>query len=132
MITRAQVDAEKNLDVIDEWVAEHVMVWQSGACPYTVWRPTYKITHAWEVVEKLRAAGWLVTVKSMPAEAFFIIQGSRSEYDGSCPDQKVGKGKCVCELHWMRTAELWVHDVFAMEETVPLAICRAALRSVAK
>lgn len=91
--------------------------------------PNYStdIATAWLVVEKLRADGWLVSVKSMPPKASFIIEGSRSEYDAPSPDILIGSG-VVCELKWM--GEDWRHSEFSKAETAPLSICAAALAAL--
>jgi hypothetical protein len=86
------------------------------------------IAAAWTVAEKMRERGSLVTVKSIPKESAFILEGSRSEYDAPCPDRQVGKGKVCCQLHWM--GEGFRHDELAMADTAPLAICLAALKAV--
>lgn len=93
--------------------------------------PAYstEIAAAWQLVEKFRADGWLVTVKHMPPGHPFIVEGSRSEYDAPCPDKPLAQsaGKAVCELHCMKQTGFLRSDHFAIADTVPLAICRAAL-----
>ncbi len=62
------------------------------------------IVLAVQKIEKLRAAGWLVVVKFLPAEMGLIIEGSRSEYDAPCPDQAMKNtiGKVCVELMDMK------------------------------
>jgi len=97
--------------------------------------PSQRISSAWEVVEKMRADDWLVTVKCNTDAAQFIIEGSRSEYDAPSPDRSVGpKWSCVCELTCMRSCRdkdaTWRRSEFAIQPTATLAICLAALRAV--
>jgi hypothetical protein len=87
------------------------------------------IASAWEVVEKLRADDWLVTVKAMPDCASYLIEGSRSEYDAPCSDRHVGNGKQGCFAENMRKGiNEWRRSEGAIADTVPLAICLAALK----
>lgn len=50
------------------------------------------------IARRLRNKGWLVTIKFMPKEFSYIIEGARSEYDAPCDDQFVGKGMVCVEL----------------------------------
>lgn len=53
------------------------------------------------IMKELRDDGWCVVLKCLPKEMGWIIEGSRSEYDAPSPDQEIGKGKWLCELHDM-------------------------------
>lgn len=107
----------------NSWMKDHhVGAWKRFP------RYSTDIVPAWEVVEKLRSDGWLVTVKSMPPRSSFIIQGSNSEYDAPRPDRLVGKGKVLCEAHWM--GDGFRHDAWAISDTVPLAICLVARKTL--
>ena len=64
-----------------------------------------KQLHDLEIVRRLRKAGWLVTIKFMPKEFSFIIEGARSEYDAPSDDIKVGKSAVCVEAMMMREKE---------------------------
>ena len=59
----------------------------------------------WEQLEQLRSQGWCVVVKALPDRQPFIIEGGHSEYDATCEDTKLWRGKWVCEVQWMRWGE---------------------------
>lgn len=86
-------------------------------CPFSwrAWSPSADITAAWEVLEKMASAGWSYIVGRDQA------WGSMADFcrfwRHADPPQPDGKRKDV----------FTEHDV-----TVPLAICRAALKVVEK
>jgi hypothetical protein len=84
---------------------------------------------AWQVVEAMRAKGWLVAVKAQAPGHAFIIPGTRSEYDDAEFARLVGAGKVVCDMQYM--AEPFKYrDAFCMADTMPEAVCRAALSAL--
>lgn len=84
------------------------------------------IPKAWEVVEKLRDAGWLVVVKAMP-EGFPF----RGEHDS-----ERWQARYAVELTWMplQTAADMRRAIYlqpcALADSLPEAVCRAALEAV--
>lgn len=65
------------------------------------WRPSTDIAAAWQVVEKLRAAGWFYSLSDAVEIPEYIVMF----YQPDSPDAQ------------------------AMDESAPLAICRAALKA---
>lgn len=103
-----------------------------GIVGATTWFPSGDIAAAWLVVEKMRADDWLVAIKCNTDAARFILEGSRSEYDNPCPDKPIGPaGAYACTLQCMRSCRdkdaKWRPDEWAIADTAPLAICKAAL-----
>jgi hypothetical protein len=80
---------------------------------------------AWEVVEAMRAKGWLVVIKAQAPGHCFIIPDAPSEYDAGEFARLVGAGKVVCEMKFM--GERFRPDEFCISDTMPEAVCRAAL-----
>lgn len=92
---------------------------------------------AMDVAAKLRESGWLVVIKWMPAEFYYIIQGSMSEYAPS-PDEKGFKGKVIVDLSFMDRSdkELWrryslTNPPMSVSDELSLAVCRAGLKAAA-
>ena len=52
------------------------------------------------MMEELRAQGWCVSLKCMPAEVGWIIEGARSEYDAPAKDQPIFAKWC-CDAQWV-------------------------------
>jgi hypothetical protein len=73
----------------------------------------------WSLVERLRAAGWLVVIKAMPPQASFVLEGTYSELNPT-PDRLVGQGQVACELKWM--GEGIRHPVFALANSPDEAV----------
>ena len=79
------------------------------------------------MMEELRAQGWLVSLKCSPAEVGWIIEGSRSEYDGPGKARPV-YAKWCCEAQWLgkpphrpsafATAEIPWRAVIRVRETI--------------
>ena len=111
------------------WAAE----WDEHGRPDWMPEPSNNDAQAFEIAAKLREEGWLVVMKWMPKEFYYIMQGSRSEYDHPHPDQKWGKGKVVVELEWMRNiqgkARRMVLVSLVSADTLAHAMCIAGLRA---
>lgn len=118
---------------LDALVSSKVMGLTSG-CQTVPWSlvPRYStnIQDAWQVVEHLRRQGWLVVVKEMPDGFPFLGP------DDMDPQPRVFRRAC-CSLQWISTKgventrrSIHLHPI-GLGDTVPEAICRAALDAVA-
>lgn len=90
---------------LDLLVAEKVMGWHGDGLKAAevgaLWCPSTNISAAWEVLDKFRQKGWAILLDHTPPKpVLFALQGPGREF-----------------------AEVWA-------KTVPLAICRAALKVI--
>lgn len=84
------------------------------------------ISHAWQVVERLRTLGWLVRVQEMP-DGF--------PYRDDMTGEPTFTALALCLLYPVAQREAGVRHVRehrAMADSTPLAICRAALAAMEK
>lgn len=107
----------------------------SGGTIPEQWRPSTELKDAVLVAEKLREDGWLVIMKWMPKEFYFMLGGGMlSEYDHRPqPDPEfVLKGKMTVDLEWMRKDDWRFIPIpgIISANTPALAICRAAVEAV--
>ncbi len=95
---------------LDRFIAERVMlnrvspdgsVTTKGCIGTGAWSPSTNLAHAWEVVEKLEASGWLLNLYSQGGCWSAWIEKSAHETSGR-----------------------------VVADTAPLAICRAAAKAV--
>lgn len=93
------------------------------------WAPATDIAAAWQVVEKMRSDGWLVSLREMP-DGFPYLSNDPVP-------QEISRHKCICEMEYKpsRNAEdcrkrfTWPMPI-AFTQSTPFAICLAALRAV--
>jgi hypothetical protein len=79
-----------------------------------IWSPSTDIAAAWLVVERFRSDRWVVTLTA---------------YHDGCSHWVAGKSHCeIRDYAERRDGSKWRHEYTA--DTMPMAICRAALAAV--
>ena len=53
---------------------------------------------------QLRQRGWCIVLKALPPGIGWLLEGSRSEYDAPCPDQRIAQGMWCAEAQWIGNA----------------------------
>lgn len=90
------------------------------------WYPSQEIAAAWQVVERLRAEGWIVRVQEMP-DGLPLLAGAGWRGEEAREIHK----RAVCMLYPSPAIQekyrRWAHQMAATADTAPEAICKAAL-----
>ncbi|MEI8164766.1 MAG: hypothetical protein WCG26_00240 [Chloroflexales bacterium] len=64
-------------------------------------------------MERLAARGWCVVLKRLPPNIGWLVQGSRSEYDAPCPDNRVNPNTWLCEASFIGQSNRWMFEQVA-------------------
>ena len=80
------------------------------------------------LMEAMRSDGWCVTLKCLPKEMSYVIEGARSEYDAPSEDREIGKGMWCCET----TDMLYLKNPNARYRGSPFALRPTAEEAVAE
>ena len=79
-----------------------------------------------DTMQVLRDQGWCIVLKALPPHIGWLLEGSRSEYDGPSKDQRIGKGKWCCEAQWCGDHKNYRASQFALADTPIGAVVKVA------